>query len=64
MEVKALYCFNDLNMEEDLVNNNGKITRYKETAIIAISEEDARSLGKLDSEYSLSRIEELGKDWN
>lgn len=56
--------FLDSSIPSDIINDKGKVTRYKEVFCISDSEDNARVKSKLDEGYTLLGFKELGKDWN
>lgn len=59
-----LYYFLDSSIPSDILNDKGKVTRYKEVYCISNSENNSRVKSKLDEKYVLIEVKELGKDWN
>lgn len=48
----------------DQFNPQGKVTKYLEVNVIANSEDNARIKAKLDQEYTLIDVKELGEGWD
>lgn len=59
-----LYVFNNTSIDSDVYNANAKIIKYKEVNSIAINEITAREKAKLNEEYVLVNIKNLGDDWH
>lgn len=62
--MNKLFKFQHGTLQQDQVNDKGKITKYFEVNVISSDEESARIKGKLDQDYILVEVKELGKDWN
>lgn len=58
-----LYKFTDPSLSCDIINDRGNVSRYKEAQVVATDEESARIKAKLDSNYILISVYELGKEW-
>lgn len=63
MSLLSHYKFIDPNIDSDIIGDKGKVIKYQQISAISDSEENARILGKVTSEYTLVGIYELGKDW-
>ena len=59
-----LYKFKNSSINSDEINAQGKVTKYLEVNVISDSEENARVKGKLDQDYILIEVKELGEGWN
>lgn len=59
-----LYRFVDTSIEEDIINANNKVTRFKVVNSIAENETAAKVKANLDECYVLYKAEPLGTDWN
>lgn len=66
MSTKMQFLFKFLHeaLEEDLINHQGKVQKYKEVNSIACSEEEARLKSKLSDEYKLSAKIPLPESWS
>ena len=64
MNKQYLWHFLDGSISSDVISDKGRITRFKEVFCISDSEDNARVKSKLDSEYTLIEVKELGEDWN
>lgn len=58
-----MFEFIDYNMESDNYNQSGKINRYVQVYVISTDEDSARIKAKLDDNYTLTKIQQLGEDW-
>ena len=70
--MKRLYYFNNHSMVDDVVDDKGKVLCYKQIAVIATTELEARRLAHrpkidktdvLDPEWELNNTFNLGRDW-
>lgn len=59
-----LYKFRHSLYTSDQFNPQGKVTKYLEVNVIANSEDNARIKAKLDQEYTLIDVKELGEGWD
>lgn len=57
------YHFTDPTMEADLVDDKGKVKRYKDVFVNAASTEAAVEKAKLDDAYVVAYVHNLSKDW-
>lgn len=62
--MNKLYKFKNNSISFDQFNAKGRVTKYLEVNVISSSEHNARIKGKLDQEYTLIEVKELGEDWN
>lgn len=63
--MNKLYIFRFIcsNILEDITNDKGKVTKFKEVHSIAIDENSARLKAKLDDSYLLADVNKLGGAW-
>jgi len=64
MTRQSLYKFIAQDIHSDIINDKGKVTKYKEVNSIAKDEESARVKSKLDSSYILVNTYDLNGGWN
>lgn len=58
-----IYRFICCNIPEDITNDKGKVTKFKEVHCIARDEQSARTKAKLDNSYLLADVNSLGSAW-
>lgn len=64
MSLLSHYKFIDPGIDSDIIGDKGKVIKYQQISAISDSEENARIIGKVTSEYTLIGIYELGGGWN
>lgn len=60
----SLFVFQHNTITFDQMNDKGKVTKYAKVNVISKDEITAREKAKLDEDYILIEVKELGGSWN